>query len=116
MKIFRRIAAVIACLWSSNFGKGTRELICYFPDGQDLHTPHSYHNHSLLRHSRNLVNLVIPQVFAYQSGTANKIFMKNYQRKSKVKMYLRPEHNKKKKEQIWSHNKCFLKLKFQDLL
>ena len=92
------IAAVIVCLWRSNFCKRTRQFICCFIDGQDSHNTHSYHYHHLFRYLENhlLINLLTPQVFRHQSGTAKKLLLKNCQCESKLTLYLQPERYKNK--------------------
>ena len=96
--MFRRIAAVNVCMWSSNFGKRTRQFICYFHDVQDSHNPHSYHCHSLFRYLKNhlLINLVTPHVIAPKSGTANINLPRNSQCESKLIVFLQPERYKNK--------------------
>ena len=111
---FRRIGAVIVCLWSSNFGKRNRQFICYILHTQDSHNPHSHHYPSLFRYPHNhlLINLVTPQVFAHLSWTANKILMRKCQSNSKLILYLQPELYKDKLGTNGSHTKCFKELKF----
>ena len=98
VNIFRRVAAVYICLLSYNFGKRTRQFECCFPDVQDSHIPHSYHCQCLFRYLQInlLINLFTPQVFAHQSGTANKILLRICQCESKLIVYLQPERYKNK--------------------
>ena len=89
-------------------------FICYFLGVQDSHNPRSCYYHSLFRYLliHLLINLVTPQEFAHQSGTASKILLSNRQCKSKLIVYLQPERYKKKtREQEGSHTKWFLELK-----
>ena len=98
MKIFCRIAAVIVCLWSLNFGKTTRQFICYLLNIQDSHGPQSYHYRSSFLYLQNhlITKLVTLQVFDHQSMTANKILLRNFQCKSKLIVYLQHERYKNK--------------------
>ena len=96
-KVFRRTAAVIVFLCSSNFDKRTTQFICYFLSVQDSHNPHSYHYYFLFIYLQNhrLMNPLTPQVFVHQLGTTNKILPRNYQCKSQLIVYLQPERYKK---------------------
>ena len=81
---FKRIAGVIVCLWSYNFSKRARQFICYFLDVQDSHNPLSYQYHSWFCYVQKhlLIKLVKQQAFVHQSGSDNKIVLRNCQCKS----------------------------------
>ena len=87
MKIFRRIAADIVCLWSSKFGKRARQLILYFLD-------------PFLRSKTNTILIVIiitlSFVLAHDSRIANKTLLRNYPCNSILIVYLQPESYKSK--------------------
>ena len=65
---------------------------------QAFHNPHRSHYNPLFRYlqSHLVINLATPPVFAHQSGTANKILLRNCQCKSKLIVYLEPEYNRNK--------------------
>ena len=92
LNIFWWTAAVIVCLYSSNFRKKP-QFICFFLDVQDSGNPHSCQYHSLFHYlqSHVLMNLAIPQVNPHQSASINIILLKNCQCKSKLMVYLHPE-------------------------
>ena len=64
--------------------------------GPDGHILHSYHYLSLFCHHLNhvLINPVGLEGLSHPSETAETLQLRNCQYKSKLKMYLQPEHNR----------------------